>query len=67
MIRVNNKEYNWTKGMNLYDVFRVMGYTLQKPSVLVHVNGEVVKKDRWDNYYVADESVIEVVNLLRGG
>ncbi len=67
MIHVNEKEYSWEKGMNLYDVFKAAGYTLSKPSLLVHVNGAIVKKDQWDSFRIEDDSIIVLVNLLRGG
>ncbi len=67
MIYINGKDYSWKEGMNLYDVFKTAGYTLKQPSVLVHVNGEVVKKDQWDSFSVENESVVDIVNLLRGG
>ncbi len=67
MITVNKKEYEWKEGLDLYEVFRMVGYTLKKPSVMVNVNGNTVKKDSWDSFTVEDGSVIEIVNLLRGG
>ncbi len=67
MIQVNGKEFLWKNGMDLYDVFKSAGYTLSKPSLLVHVNGEVVKREQWDSFSVKDGSVIDLVNLLRGG
>ena len=67
MITVNNKEYEWKEGLDLYGVFKMVGYTLKKPSVMVNVNGNTVKKDFWDSFILEDGSVIEIVNLLRGG
>ncbi|RKX90803.1 MAG: thiamine biosynthesis protein ThiS [Spirochaetes bacterium] len=67
MIEINKKEYDWEAGLSLYDIFRMAGYTLKKPSVMVHVNGNVVKRDSWDRFKVEDGSRIELVNLLRGG
>ena len=67
MIEINKKEYDWEAGLSLYDIFRMAGYTLKKPSVMVHVNGKVVKRDSWDRFKVEDGSRIELVNLLRGG
>ncbi len=67
MITVNNKEYPWKEGTDLYNIFAAVGYTLKKPSVLVRVNNEIIRKDRWDTYIVQDRSLIDIVNLLRGG
>ena len=67
MISINGKDYGWREGMTLSDVFMLAGYTLKKPSVLVHVNGELVRDEVWDTFEIHDSSVIEIVNLLRGG
>lgn len=67
MITVNGKEYKHKEDMDLHDLYKVLGYTLKSPSLLVQVNGEVIKKDRWNDYTVPDKAVIEIVNLLRGG
>ena len=67
MIKINERTFKWSDNMNLYDVFKQAGYNLRQPSVLVHVNGSVVKKDQWEKINIQDESVIEIVNLLRGG
>lgn len=67
MITVNNKEYPWKEGITLYNIFAAVGYTIKKPSVLVRVNNEIIRKDRWDTYIVQEGSKIDIVNLLRGG
>ncbi len=67
MLTINGKEHPWKDGLNLFDIFRMAGYTLKKPSVMVNVDGVVIKKDRWESFRVEDGSRIEIVNLLRGG
>lgn len=67
MIIVNNKPYDWAKEMNIYMLFRVMGYKLKKPSVLITVNNNVIRRDTWEEFYIPDTAEVSVVNLLRGG
>ena len=67
MINVNNKPYDWSQNMNVYKLFKILGYKLQKPSVLITVNNNVIKRDAWDDFYIPDTAEISVVNLLRGG
>ena len=67
MIIVNDKPYDWSQGLNVYRLFSVMGYKLQKPAVLIKVNSEVIRRDSWDHFHIPENAVITVVNLLRGG
>ncbi len=67
MIVVNDESFDWFEKMNIYNLFKTMGYTLKKPSVLIKVNNTVIKKSEWDDYFIPDNSEITVVNLLRGG
>ena len=67
MLKVNDKDYEWHKNMTVYNLFTNMGYTLKKPSVLLKINNEVVKRTDWDNFIIPANAEISVVNLLRGG
>jgi len=67
MIRVNDKEMNWHDDMSLFEVFRFLGYKLKIPVVLVQVNGQVVKKSRWEEYRVPEGAVIKIYNMVCGG
>lgn len=67
MITVNGKPIEWVDKMNIFILLKTMGYTLKKPSVLIKVNNEVIKKSGWDDFFVKDRDEITVVNLLRGG
>ena len=67
MINVNDKPYNWSQGMNVYKLFRIMGYKLQKPSVLITVNNDVIRRDAWEEFHIPENAEISVINLLRGG
>ncbi len=67
MLKVNDKKYEWHANMTVYNLFTTMGYTLKKPPILITVNNELVSRTEWDNYIIPENSVISVVNLLRGG
>jgi len=67
MIRVNDREMNWHDDMSLFEVFQFLEYKLKVPVVLVHVNGQMVKKSLWQEYRVADNVVIKIYNIVCGG
>ena len=67
MLKVNDKDYEWHTNMTVYNIFSKMGYTLKKPSVLLKINHEVVKRTDWDNFIIPENAEISVINLLRGG
>jgi len=67
IITANGKIFDWNEGISLFEVFRGMGYTLKIPAVLVRVNGELIKKNLWNDYSVPEGAEIQVLNVLRGG
>ncbi|MCK5197428.1 MAG: hypothetical protein KAR21_03710 [Spirochaetales bacterium] len=67
MIKINDKIYDWSREMNVYKLFRIMGYKLKKPAVLITINDTVVRRDIWDDFFIPENAEITVVNLLRGG
>ena len=67
MIIVNDKPYDWSPEMNVCKLFRIMGYKLQKPAVLITVNNNVIRRDVWEDFHIPKDAEISVVNLLRGG
>lgn len=67
MINVNDKPYDWSQDMNIYRLFRIMGYKLQKPAVLITVNNVVIRRDAWKEFIIPENAEISVINLLRGG
>lgn len=53
--------------MNIFDLLKILGYTLKRPSVLIKVNDKVIRKTDWDEFIIPENAEITVVNLLRGG
>jgi len=66
-ITANGKIFDWNEGISLIDVLKDMGYKLKIPAVLIRVDGELIKKDRWNGYRVPEGADIQVMNVLRGG
>lgn len=67
MIVINEKSYDWIENMNIISLLKTMGYTLRRPSVLIKINKEVIKKSAWDEFIIPENAEITVLNLLRGG
>jgi len=67
MIQINELDYPWQEGMRITDIFPMLGYHLKRPPVLVHINGETVRRKNWDETLIPDGSRIRVVRILRGG
>ncbi|ACI18308.1 sulfur carrier protein ThiS [Dictyoglomus thermophilum] len=60
---VNDREIKF-KG-NLKDLLLFLNYPTEK--IVVLVNGEIVKKENWENMKLKDEDYIEIVSLVGGG
>ena len=67
MIYVNGKKMDWHRRIKFSEIFTFLGYTISKPLVITRVNGKLVRKQERKDYLIPDNSVIEVLNLLRGG
>ncbi len=66
-ITVNGEAMEWRADLNLFEIFRAIGYTLKVPVVLVKVNGETVVKSRWKEYMVPANADILIRNVFNGG
>ena len=65
MITAKGKRLDWHEGLTVRDVLDTLGYNF--PSVLVRVNGVVVRRKSWDSTVVPDESEVEVRPIVAGG
>ena len=65
MITVKGKKLEWHEGLTVRDVLDTLGYTF--PSVLVRVNGTIVRRKQWDSTVVPDEAEMEVRPIVAGG
>ena len=67
MITVNDKVMPWEEGLSFAEIYEFLGYTLKEPVVTVKVNGEIIPREKRAGFSIPDGSIIEIVNVLRGG
>jgi len=60
---VNDMELKYNG--NIKELLLKLEYSLEKIAVLV--NGELIKKEDWEKYYLKDEDYVEIVSLVGGG
>ena len=65
MITAKGKRLEWRQGLTVRDVLNTLGYNY--PSVLVRVNGTIVRRKVWDSTVVSDEAEVEVRPIVAGG
>jgi len=65
MITAKGKRLEWQPGLTVRDVLATLGYNF--PSVLVRVNGTIVRRKVWDDTVVPDEAEVEVRPIVAGG
>ena len=64
-ITVNGHSVDWTEGMNIRDILRIMNYTF--PMLVTKVNGKLVLKADYDSFKVPDGAEVFVIHLISGG
>jgi len=65
MITAKGKKLDWYEGLTVRKVLDTLGYNF--PSVLVRVNGRIVKRKEWDDSIVPDEADVEIRPIVAGG
>jgi sulfur carrier protein len=65
MINAKGKRLEWHQGLTVRNVLDTLGYNF--PSVLVRVNGTIVRRKDWENSIVPDEAEVEVRPIVAGG
>ena len=65
MLRVNEENISWKKGMNIQDILEVCEYTYH--SLLVKVDGKLVKRKDWEDFEVPDDVEVQVIHMMTGG
>ncbi len=65
MVEVNGISVNWEEGLTVEKLLKQMNYTF--PKIVVRVNGNIVDKKYWAEYYVTDQSVVQAHHLIAGG
>ena len=64
-IYVNGNKIEWQKDMNITKILKVMNYTFKM--IVVKVNGKVIPKDEYDNFFVDENDDVKVIHLISGG
>jgi sulfur carrier protein len=67
MIRVNGSDSDVPPGETLEALLARLGVPPQGRGVAVAVDGEVVPREQWGTYSVADEARVEVLSAMQGG
>lgn len=65
MITAKGKKLEWRAGLTVREILDTLGYNF--PSVLVRVNGTIVRRKSWDSTAVPDEAEVEVRPIVAGG
>ena len=65
MITAKGKQLDWHEGLTVREVLDILGYNF--PSILVRVNGTIVRRKAWDSAVVPDEAQIDVRPIIAGG
>jgi sulfur carrier protein len=63
LILVNDKEIDFEG--NIKELLDFLKFDPKRVAVLV--NGELVKRDKWEEYKVKERDYIEIVTLVGGG
>jgi len=65
MIKINDEEIKWRKGMTVRDAMNQVHFTF--PLVVVSVNGMIIPPDELENRVLKDGDEIMVLHLTSGG
>jgi sulfur carrier protein len=65
MITAKGKRLEWHQGLTVRDVLDTLSYNF--PTVLVRLNGTIVRHKDWDSTVVPDEAEVEVRPIVAGG
>jgi thiamine biosynthesis protein ThiS len=64
-IMVNNQILEWQENMTVDQILKIMNYTFKM--IIVKVNGELVKREKYKTENVPVNARVEVIHLVAGG
>ncbi len=64
-VTVNDEEVAWHEGMTVSDVLQARQYVF--PLLVVHVDGRLIKRNRYGETEVPEGATVTVVHLMSGG
>ncbi|UYP43791.1 hypothetical protein NEF87_000076 [Candidatus Lokiarchaeum ossiferum] len=65
MITVNNRDFQWFKGMTVTKMLELHKYTF--PEIMVKINGEFVEKKDYKNTLIQDGDEVLAIHMFGGG
>ncbi len=65
MIRVNGEDLDWSDGMTVRDVLRLLDYRF--PLLITRIDGRLISRPDYDTTEVPDGAIMDVIHLMSGG
>ncbi|MBO3443543.1 sulfur carrier protein ThiS [Clostridium sp. CCUG 7971] len=64
-MKVNGKDVEFKNNTNIIDLLN--NYNLNKDRVVVEINFNIIDENKYENYIINKEDVIEIINFVGGG
>ena len=65
MIILNGKAIKEKTPGTLYELIKLNNFNYQ--NIVILVNGEIIKKEQWQNYKLKDNDSVEIIGFVGGG
>lgn len=65
MITVKGRQIDWHPGLTIPELLETLGY--KSRLVLVRIDGQVIRKQGWDNFIIPDGAQVDIRPLMAGG
>lgn len=64
-ITVNGNTVEWEEGMTIASLLKKMNFTFRM--LVIKVNGNLIKKDQYENTIIPQNADVAVIHLISGG
>jgi len=64
-MKVNGKQFKWTKEITVEELLKVKNYTF--PKLVVKINGTFIPKEKYAYTFIQEDDEVQVIHLLAGG
>jgi thiamine biosynthesis protein ThiS len=64
-ITVNGNTVEWEEGMTITSLLKKMNFTFRM--LVIKVNGNLIKKDQYENTIIPQNADVAVIHLISGG
>lgn len=65
MIKVNNRDHEWTEGLTVQGLLEQKKYTY--PKLIIKINDVLVPSEEYSSTIIRDGDDVKVIHLLAGG